>query len=578
MPTEDPPKMKIVCDSCGAKYSIADEKVAGKVFKIRCKKCSNTIVVRGDSQEHDDEEATRVFDHGAEAVWHVVVDGQQQGAYAPVQIAGLLNMARIDWDAYVWKEGFDSWLPLRQVDELVQAIGGEGPPAESGDASAADEASSSVSAEAPAEDDPFASAGGEFSGGSEAAPAAASSSGDLFGSSAAADPFGGSASASPFGEPSDDVVSSPAPAAVSPKVSEGQASMTGARNENSVLFSLSNLQALATPGSSATPSAASVSRPAASAGAAQGDASGLIDIRSLASANAAMSGPRKESAEGAVDDLLSVGTGASFGGGLGGSSLLGGSSVLGSSLLGGAVEEPTVAAAPQVVAKSSKVMPILGTISVLGLGAAVVFLIMREPPAPQVVVQEKIIQVHAPAPEPAAVAANAAPTTAEPAKAPEPEEKPTAKATSPSSGSGSRRTKSSDSSSAAGESAPTPSSMTSTANKDIGSLLDTAVSRPKATSSPSSSSSGGAPDLPDRSSVGSALSSVAGTARACGNGTEGTARASVTFSGSTGAVSNVSVSGVPDPVAKCVERAVKGVKVPPFKQSSFNVTYPYRVQ
>ncbi|MBW2212228.1 MAG: zinc-ribbon domain-containing protein, partial [Deltaproteobacteria bacterium] len=29
--------MKIVCDSCGAKYSIADEKVAGKIFKIRCK-------------------------------------------------------------------------------------------------------------------------------------------------------------------------------------------------------------------------------------------------------------------------------------------------------------------------------------------------------------------------------------------------------------------------------------------------------------------------------------------------------------------------------------------------------------
>jgi len=27
--------MKIVCDSCGAKYSIADEKVAGKVFKLR---------------------------------------------------------------------------------------------------------------------------------------------------------------------------------------------------------------------------------------------------------------------------------------------------------------------------------------------------------------------------------------------------------------------------------------------------------------------------------------------------------------------------------------------------------------
>ena len=39
--------MKIVCEACQAKYSIADEKVRGKVFKIRCKKCSHVIVVRG---------------------------------------------------------------------------------------------------------------------------------------------------------------------------------------------------------------------------------------------------------------------------------------------------------------------------------------------------------------------------------------------------------------------------------------------------------------------------------------------------------------------------------------------------
>ena len=42
--------MKIVCDACGAKYSISDDKVQGKVFKIRCKKCQNIIVVRGNSQ------------------------------------------------------------------------------------------------------------------------------------------------------------------------------------------------------------------------------------------------------------------------------------------------------------------------------------------------------------------------------------------------------------------------------------------------------------------------------------------------------------------------------------------------
>ena len=40
--------MKIVCQSCSAKYSIADDKVQGKkVFKIKCKKCGEDILVRG---------------------------------------------------------------------------------------------------------------------------------------------------------------------------------------------------------------------------------------------------------------------------------------------------------------------------------------------------------------------------------------------------------------------------------------------------------------------------------------------------------------------------------------------------
>jgi predicted Zn finger-like uncharacterized protein len=71
--------MKIVCDACSAKYSIADEKVQGKVFKIRCKKCSNIIVVRGTGGAEEaapaaaaaaapsggfDQKETRVYDYG----------------------------------------------------------------------------------------------------------------------------------------------------------------------------------------------------------------------------------------------------------------------------------------------------------------------------------------------------------------------------------------------------------------------------------------------------------------------------------------------------------------------------------
>ncbi|MFW5877343.1 MAG: GYF domain-containing protein, partial [Myxococcota bacterium] len=124
--------MKIVCDSCGAKYSIADEKVAGKVFKIRCKKCSSTIVVRGDQVPNfeDDDGATRVYDYGSEAIWHVVVDGDQQGPMAPAAFGALLTDGTIDWDAYVWREGFEGWKAARDVPELVEAVSGGAPAAE----------------------------------------------------------------------------------------------------------------------------------------------------------------------------------------------------------------------------------------------------------------------------------------------------------------------------------------------------------------------------------------------------------------------------------------------------------------
>jgi predicted Zn finger-like uncharacterized protein len=38
--------MKFVCDRCLTKYSIADDKVRGRILKIRCKSCSNIITVK----------------------------------------------------------------------------------------------------------------------------------------------------------------------------------------------------------------------------------------------------------------------------------------------------------------------------------------------------------------------------------------------------------------------------------------------------------------------------------------------------------------------------------------------------
>src|SRR5262249_51097620 len=96
--------MKIVCGSCQAKYSIADEKVAGKVFKIRCKRCSEVIVVRGDQEDPGGASAPEAQqdEAPADAIWHVVVNGEQAGPYAPAQLADMINSGTLDWEAYVW--------------------------------------------------------------------------------------------------------------------------------------------------------------------------------------------------------------------------------------------------------------------------------------------------------------------------------------------------------------------------------------------------------------------------------------------------------------------------------------------
>ena len=38
--------MKFQCDRCKTRYSIGEEKIRGKVLKIRCKNCSAVITVR----------------------------------------------------------------------------------------------------------------------------------------------------------------------------------------------------------------------------------------------------------------------------------------------------------------------------------------------------------------------------------------------------------------------------------------------------------------------------------------------------------------------------------------------------
>src|SRR5580704_4487493 len=295
--------MKIVCDACQAKYSISDDKVQGKVFKIRCKKCSNIIVVRGGANAAEaapapQEKDTRVYDYGYDgapgggdagggddAVWHLVINQDQVGPMSVGEVQQRFASGEVDGETFAWREGFADWLPLAQVDVFAALI----------------TSGSTTSA---------------HGGGGAAAIGAMFGSGDDGGGNTRNDDLFSAASARGGHHDEDDggggdlFGGKPAAAAAS-SASAASSKLRGERNENSVLFSLNNLAQLASDKPAiSTPSSQSSGH---ATGAAGGEGSGLIDIRSMASAymggGASIGKPATSSAIGSIDDLPVFGGG-----------------------------------------------------------------------------------------------------------------------------------------------------------------------------------------------------------------------------------------------------------------------------
>ena len=102
---------------------MADDKVRHKVFKIRCKRCDNAIVVRTDAEPEEktvaldalsNVEGTRredgaVSSESAQNVWHIVVNREQLGPMTVEDIAGYLGRGEVDDEAFVWCDGMDDW-------------------------------------------------------------------------------------------------------------------------------------------------------------------------------------------------------------------------------------------------------------------------------------------------------------------------------------------------------------------------------------------------------------------------------------------------------------------------------------
>src|SRR5262249_2037812 len=111
--------MKITCQACQAKYTIADEKIQGKIAKIRCRKCGAIVLVDATTAAAGKSEGP--VSPTASDSWLVSVAEGDQRTMTLKEIAHAYESNVISEETYVWKDGMSDWQPLAEVPEVIAA-------------------------------------------------------------------------------------------------------------------------------------------------------------------------------------------------------------------------------------------------------------------------------------------------------------------------------------------------------------------------------------------------------------------------------------------------------------------------
>lgn len=448
--------MKFGCENCGAKYSIADQKVAGRVFKLRCKKCGERMEIRGASPDVTAPspflEPTRPY--------YLCTESEPVGPFHVEEVVTRLNRGELAWDALVWSDGFDDWQVAQECEELLRASNSELPGVTS---------------------------------------------------------------------------------------STDHGALTGTRNENSVLFSLSNLQALADHRTQSS------STDRLSGG------SGLIDIRRLA----------KEAAR--SENAPVAGSLPTF---------------------DPALPNRAISPVPPVMLAESGKRSHRGLwigatgvgVSLLSAAAAILVIVTTSVPHTPQAEDAPTLRPTSPAPPPvgaeggqdtpsAAASATGAAVTPSAVEA-DAHRVQTQRLVPRAPRSPSHRPESA--SPRERERAPVARATSEPTHPsgDLDDMVRELVGPAENTRRPHRS----VPDTPSRTAVRGALDSVASAVGACGSG-QGNVTVRVVFTGRTGRVhqTRVTSAGLPSPVRSCVVRAVGGAHVPEFGRDRFSVAYAYRL-
>jgi predicted Zn finger-like uncharacterized protein len=114
--------LKFVCDKCKTRYSIGEERVRGKILKIRCKNCANVITVREGMNPAVDAAAPAVAPAATssapaqpEVEWYVSIEGVQSGPMSLADAQRWIASKPFEIELHCWNNGFDDWVSVERV-------------------------------------------------------------------------------------------------------------------------------------------------------------------------------------------------------------------------------------------------------------------------------------------------------------------------------------------------------------------------------------------------------------------------------------------------------------------------------
>ena len=540
--------MKVTCQSCQAKYTIADEKVRGKVAKIRCKKCGTTIIVNGsddtNAQASDAAQSGAVVadyttQSSGDEAWTILV-GDDQRTVSTAEISDLYVSGTISMETSAWKEGMPDWLSISEIEALRSVLENGPRPTMTPLGEPANGAEGPASRRSIADAAPAAKTAGVIAARARTPePAAVRRAGR----GGAVDMFGAAAH--------EDVLTS---ASANPAAHAGEDKMTGARNENSVLFSLSAL----TGGDSKASSSSSAHK--------DEPISGKADLRALMGSSDTLG--RQPAARSKLDDIMN----------------LGGGGVYSPALMAPALSPPSVdfsgVAAENAGGESKSksktlILSLLGGVALVAV-AAVAFSLGSKSD-----VGDKSGATGAASAAASSKGATAQLAAETPAPAPEPTTPPVVAAPAPT-------PESAPTVLAPGQATPKPSEPEKkAAAPKVEKAAPVAAAEPRPAPPPepkpapvAAPAAGGSGDF-DRASALTALSAAASSAQSCkkADGPTGAGRIAVTFANN-GAATTAAVEGPPfagTPVGGCVAARFRGAHVPPFGGSPVTVHKSFNI-